>query len=146
MRERHHILLITGPDRFPDHVRIPLELQVDQGDLFEKAFNRLLRQIEQRGVKRFRPHNPLFFIDSMEEQRLQCLAGQVARRFRTAQDQVTYIGVGDQIANHLFETDVGGLDRPGKSSAAFQARPHERLDFRRNLVVILIQDDRHRHG
>jgi hypothetical protein len=45
-----------------------------------------------------------------------------------------------------YHTDVGGVDRPGKGGAAFHTRPHERPDIRRNLVVILIQNDCYRHG
>ncbi len=58
-----------------------------------------------------------------------------------ANDQIAYVGVGDDVADNFFETNVLSLYGPGKRCSSFHAGSYKVLKFRGNLICVSIQDD-----
>jgi hypothetical protein len=84
---------------------------------------------------------PRALIHAVFKQLDESFARLVSRRLRPEDHEVADVRVGDDVADQLFDADVFGLDGAGEGGPAFKPDPDQVLDIRRNLLLVVKQDD-----
>lgn len=132
--------LIAGPDRLTHETRIAFVYQIDRTDLSAKSYDVFHRKVEQvRGPGLCANDSPAL-IHSIFEQHEESLTAKMSRRLRTANDKISDIGIGYDVAYDLFNPDAFSLEGSGKSCATLHAQPDQAFNIRWDVFLVIDED------